>query len=56
MLSRSGSSEQLVQDLHEAKMSAEAIRTAQSECEERIAAAEREVEETDRLLAAAGGN
>lgn len=55
-LGRSGPSAQLVQDLHEAKTNAEAIGLAQAECEERIAVAEREVEEIDRLIAAPDGN
>lgn len=50
---RSGASEQLVRDLHEVEMKAEAVRAASAECDERIAAVEREVEAVDRLLAAA---
>ncbi|RWB76111.1 MAG: hypothetical protein EOQ50_11680 [Mesorhizobium sp.] len=52
-IGRSGTSEQLVRDLHGAETSAASIRTALSDCEERIAAAERQVDEVDRLLAAA---
>ncbi len=50
---RREASEQLVRDLHGAATSADSIRTALSDCEERIAAAERQVDEVDRLLAAA---
>ncbi len=52
-LGRNGASEELVRDLHGAETSADSIRTALSDCEERIAAAERQVDEVDRLLAAA---
>lgn len=52
-IGRSGASEQLVRDLRGAQTSADGIRTALSDCEERIAAAERQVDEVDRLLAAA---
>jgi hypothetical protein len=52
-LGRGSAPEQLVQDLHSAETSAASIRTALAECEERIAAAERQVYEVDRLLAAA---
>jgi len=50
---RSGASEQLVRDLHGAEASAGRIGTALADCEERIAAAERQVDEVDRLLAEA---
>jgi len=53
-LDRNGASEQLVRDLHGAETSAASIRIALSDCEERIAAAERQVDEVDRLLAASG--
>lgn len=53
---KTGDSGELVRLLHEAKMNAEAIQAAQAECEERIAAVEREVEEIDRLLAAVAGD
>ncbi|MGX5799786.1 hypothetical protein ACWGS9_00895 [Bradyrhizobium sp. Arg314] len=52
-LGRSGAAEQLVRDLHGAETSIASIRTALSDCEERIAAAERQVDEVDRLLATA---
>ncbi|MDX8527774.1 hypothetical protein RFM68_25070 [Mesorhizobium sp. MSK_1335] len=50
-IGRSGASAQLVQDLHEAEESAEAIMNARSACEDRIAAAESEVADVDRELA-----
>jgi len=53
-LGRNGASEQLVRDLHGAETNAASIRTALSDCEERVAAAERHVDEIDRLLAASG--
>ncbi|MBN9550108.1 MAG: hypothetical protein J0H31_14815 [Alphaproteobacteria bacterium] len=52
-LDRDGACEQLVRDLHGAETSAASIRIALSDCEERIAAAERQVDEVDRLLAEA---
>ncbi|CAN7539924.1 hypothetical protein [Mesorhizobium sp. LjNodule214] len=55
-IGRNGASAQLVQDLHEAEESAEAIRSACAACEERIVAAEGDVEDVDRTLAATDGN
>ncbi|MFD1981285.1 hypothetical protein ACFSOZ_01005 [Mesorhizobium newzealandense] len=52
-IGRSGASEQLVRDLHEAERSAEAIMQACTACEDRIVAAEGDVEDVDRRLAAA---
>ncbi|TPJ83261.1 hypothetical protein FJ434_19810 [Mesorhizobium sp. B2-5-13] len=51
-IGRSGTSPQLVQDLHEAEESAEAIVDARAACEDHIAAAEGEVADVDRELAA----
>lgn len=50
-IGRSGASAQLVQDLHEAEQSAEAITQACMACEDRIIAAEGDVEDVDRRLA-----
>jgi hypothetical protein len=55
-IGRSGASAQLVQDLHEAEERAAAIMHACAACEERIVAAEGDVEEVDRGLAATDGN
>jgi len=52
-IGRSGASEQLVRDLHEAERSAAAIMQACAACEDRIVAAEGDVEDVDRRLAAA---
>ena len=52
-IGRSGASEQLVRDLHEAEESAAAITQACIACEDRIVAAEGDVEDVDRRLAAA---
>lgn len=52
-IGRSGTSEQLVRDLHEAEKSAVAIMQACAACEDRIIAAESDVEDVDRRLAAA---
>ncbi|TPL07973.1 hypothetical protein FJ938_10295 [Mesorhizobium sp. B2-4-14] len=51
-IGRSGASEQLVRDLHEAEQSAAAIMQACAACEERIVAAEGDVDDVDRRLAA----
>ncbi|MEI5678278.1 MULTISPECIES: hypothetical protein [unclassified Mesorhizobium] len=51
-IGRNGTSEQLVQDLHGAQESAEAIMQECAACEERIIAAESDVEDVDRRLAA----
>lgn len=51
-IGRSGRSEQLVQDLHEAEGRAAAIMLACTECEERIVAAEDDVAAVDRSLEA----
>ncbi|MFD2055343.1 hypothetical protein ACFSQT_20485 [Mesorhizobium calcicola] len=51
-IGRSGASEQLVQDLHEAERSAAAIMQACTACEDRIVAAEGDVEDVDRRPAA----
>lgn len=51
-IGRSGASEQLVRDLHEAEQSAAAIMQACAACEQRIVAAEGDVEDVDRRLAA----
>lgn len=53
-IGRSGTSEQLVRDLHEAEQSAVAIRQACKACEERIATAEGALEDVDRSLAENG--
>lgn len=55
-IGRSGASAQLVQDLHEAEERAAAIMHACAACEERIVAAEGDVEDVDRSLAATDGN
>jgi hypothetical protein len=52
-IGRSGASAQLVRDLHEAEQSAAVITQACMACEERIVAAEGDVEDVDRKLAAA---
>jgi len=52
-IGRSGASAQLVRDLHEAEESAAAITQACMACEDRIIAAESDVEDIDRKLAAA---
>jgi septal ring factor EnvC (AmiA/AmiB activator) len=52
-IGRSGASAQLVRDLHEAEESAAAIMQACAACEDRIVAAEADVEDVDRRLAAA---
>lgn len=51
-IGRSGANAQLVRDLHEAEESAAAIMQACTACEDRILAAEGEVEDVDRRLAA----
>jgi len=51
-IGRSGANEQLVRDLHEAEESAAAIMQAYTACEDRIVAAEGDVEDVDRRLAA----
>lgn len=50
-IGRSEADAELVQELHETEERAAAMRTAQAECLEEIAAAEAEVAELDRLLA-----
>ena len=55
-IGRSGASEQLVRDLHEAEERAAAIMHACAACEDRIVAAEGDVEDVDRSLAAADEN
>ena len=52
-IGRSGASAQLVRDLHEAEESAAAVTQACMACEDRIVAAEGDVEDVDRRLAAA---
>jgi hypothetical protein len=52
-IGRTGASEQLVRDLHEAQKAAEAAMELRAACEQRIVAAEGDVEEVDRALAAA---
>jgi hypothetical protein len=52
-IGRSGASAQLVRDLHEAEESAATIMQACTACEDRIVAAEVDVEDVDRRLAAA---
>jgi hypothetical protein len=52
-IGRSGVSEQLVRDLHEAEESAVTVMQACAACEQRIVAAEGDVEDVDRRLAAA---
>ena len=51
-IGRSGASAQLVRDLHEAEERAAAIMQACAACEDRILAAEGDVEDVDRRLAA----
>ncbi|MEQ1954529.1 WD40 repeat domain-containing protein [Mesorhizobium sp. CN2-181] len=51
---RDGSSEQLVRDLHEAEQAAQMAMAQRADCEERIKAAEKEVEAVDREIAASG--
>ncbi|MBB6408663.1 hypothetical protein [Mesorhizobium sangaii] len=51
-IGRSGANAQLVQDLHEAQRSAAAIMLACTACEDRIVAAEGDIEDVDRRLAA----
>ena len=51
-IGRSGANAQLVQDLHEAERSAAAIMQACTACEDRIVAAEGDIEDVDRRLAA----
>ncbi|TIO09520.1 MAG: hypothetical protein E5X88_09330 [Mesorhizobium sp.] len=55
-IGRSGASAQLVQDLHEAEERAAAAMQACAACEQRIVAAEGDVEDVDRSLAATEGN
>ncbi|SJM33985.1 hypothetical protein [Mesorhizobium delmotii] len=55
-IGRSGANAQLVQDLHEAEERAAAIMLACAACEERIVAAEADVEDVDRSLAAPDEN
>ncbi|MBZ9657599.1 hypothetical protein LB523_00970 [Mesorhizobium sp. ESP-6-4] len=50
-IGRRGTNAQLVQDLHEAEESAAAFRNACTACEERIAAAEGDIDDVDRRLA-----
>ncbi|KQU66753.1 hypothetical protein ASC75_09030 [Aminobacter sp. DSM 101952] len=52
-IGRTAASAQLVRDLHEAEKNAAAIRAAQTECDDRIADADREVAELDLQLATA---
>ena len=52
-IGRSGASEQLVRDSAEAEESAAAIMQACAACEDRIVAAEGDVEDVDRKLASA---
>lgn len=52
-IGRGGASEQLARDLHGVQATADSIRAALSDCEERIVVAERQVDEVDRLLASA---
>lgn len=52
-IGKTGTSAQLVRELHEAGKNAEAIRATQTECDDRITDAEREVAELDHLLATA---
>lgn len=51
-IGRSGANAQLVQDLHEAERSAAAIMQACMACEDRIVAAEGDIEDVDCRLAA----
>lgn len=55
-IGRSGASEQLVRDLHEAEERAAAIMDACAACEDRIVAAEGDVEDVDRSLATTDEN
>lgn len=55
-IARSGASEQLVRDLHEAEERAAAIMDACAACEDRIVAAEGDVEDVDRSLATTDEN
>lgn len=52
-IGRTAASAQLVRDLHEAEKNAAAIRAAQTECDDRIVDADREVAELDLQLATA---
>ncbi|TPM93810.1 hypothetical protein [Mesorhizobium sp. B2-1-3A] len=51
-IGRSGASAQLVRDLHDAEQSAAAIMQACAACEQRIVAAEGDVDDVDHRLAA----
>jgi septal ring factor EnvC (AmiA/AmiB activator) len=51
-IDRSGASAQLVRDLHQAEQSAAAVMQACAACEDRIVAAEGDIEDVDRRLAA----
>ena len=51
-IGRSGASEQLVRDLHEAEQSAAVVMQACAACEQRIVAAEGDIGDVDRQLAA----
>ena len=55
-IGKNDATEELVRELLDTRKSAEAMRTAQAECDERIGAAERDVAELDRLLAATDAN
>ena len=55
-IGRGGASAQLVQDLHDAQERAAAAIQACATCEQRIVAAESDVEDVDRSLAATEGN
>lgn len=52
-IAKAGAPAQLVRDLHEAEMNAEAIRLKQGECDSRITKAEQQVAALDRALATA---
>jgi hypothetical protein len=52
-MAHEGTGDELVRALHEVEKEADALRAAQAECEERIAAAEQDIDATDRLLRAA---
>ncbi len=51
-IARSGASDKLVQDLHEANKNAAELEAAKADCDQRIDAAEGELSDIDRALAA----
>lgn len=53
-IERNGANPQLVRDLHEVEESAAAFRNACTACQERVAAAESDIDDVDRSLAETG--